>query len=917
MLSEQARALWAKSEPRHELWRHLLDIAAVAKALAPRFWPDAPLPVGWLCFLIALHDIGKADPLFQSKALKAVDAGILKAGLLEGVDPEKVRGFRHEARSAEWLIPYLGERGWPPEVVRVVAAVIRGHHGNFRPKERPDEHAAMWSPLRQELTDLLERVLQPETNFQAQAFEHANVSGVLFVGLVVLSDWIASSTHPFGYHLVPKADDPHQYFELSYKRALEVVGQLELFDLPAPFAQARPLTLTQVWPELAALRPSQEALQETVLAGLQPGLAILEAPMGEGKTESAVYLAEEWNRQRGTTGAYIALPTMATSNQMYTRYARYLSGRPSDQGQPRLIHGMAWLIGDDLPDAPQTDDGRDPREAARIRMWLASPKRALLALEAVGTVDQALMSALNVKHGFLRLCGLARKVLVIDEVHAYDAYMQAILQRLLAWCRELRVPVILLSATLSKAQKASLVMAYTGQTPDPAPGVEPYPLLTFAVLGQQPFAVQAKSAYAQKRIEVRLEPGLLHDAEATARKAASLVEGCGCVCVLVNTVRRAQAVFEELDRMKAAGRIANDVDLRLFHARFPAERRDQIEKEIFQCFGTVRDPKTKQVIPNPDRPLQAILVATQVVEQSLDVCFDVMMSDLAPVDLLLQRLGRLHRHAINPRFAHEKPVLHVLLPTPEEPFEFGRVELKRAKDGEWRGVYDRATLLRTLALLPRGYFDLPNDFRELIESVYGDAFPEVDAALAAEITDAEVAWQQRADDLEARAKTHLIPLPDPQVFSYAQATEPVDEAEDGQRTSYFRAQTRLGDDTRAAIILTRQNLINAYKNAVAKSARDTDYQPKKDFLKRLFWQKVNLPGYWMLAEPAEGFEPFDFAEPKDRPGWLRNHRVMIAPDGLWYGSLDGKPVRLRVDETLGVLLESDDSQAEREGIEGA
>lgn len=916
-LSEAARSLWAKSDPRHELWRHLLDIAAVARALIPRFWPDSPIPVGWLCFLIALHDIGKADPLFQSKALEAVDQAVSRAGLLEGVDPEMVRGFRHEARSAEWLIPYLGKRGWSPEVVRVVAAVIRGHHGNFRPKERPDEHSALWNPLREELADLLERVLQPEVAFRPQAFGHTNVSGVLFVGLVVLSDWIASSTHPFGYQCIPKRDDPHEYFELSCRRALEVVRRLELVDLPAPFAQTQPLELAQVWPEITTLRPSQEALQETVLTDVSPGLAIIEAPMGEGKTESAVYLVEEWNRQRGSSGAYLALPTMATSNQMYTRYAKYLSGRPSNQGQPRLIHGMAWLIGDDLPDAPQTDDGRDSKEAARIRMWLASPKQALLALEAVGTVDQALMSALNVKYGFLRLCGLARKVLVIDEVHAYDAYMQAILQRLLAWCRELCVPVILLSATLAKTQKASLVAAYTGQTPDSVPGREPYPLLTFAPLGCKPFAVQAKSAYAQKRITVCLEPGMLNDAGATAQKAMSLVEGGGCVCVLVNTVRRAQAVFEELGRMQAAGRLADGVELRLFHARFPAERRDEIEKEIFRRFGTVRDPETKQVIPNPERPQQAILVATQVVEQSLDVCFDVMMSDLAPVDLLLQRLGRLHRHAINPRFGHEKPVLHVLLPSIQAPFDFGRVELKRGKDDEWRGVYDRATLLRTLAVLPRGHFDLPADFRDLIESVYGEATLEADAALSSAIAAAEATRRQRAEDLEARAKTHLIPLPDPEVFSYAQATEPVDEAEDSQRASYFRAQTRLGDDTRAAIMLTQQNLINAYKNAVAKSARDTKYQPKRDFLKRLFWQKVNLPGYWMQAEPAEGFEPFDFAEPKDRPGWLRNHRVISAPDGLWQGMLGGKPVRLRVNETLGVLLESNDSPAEREGIEGA
>jgi len=917
MLLEQAKSLWAKSDPRHELWRHLLDIAAVAKALIPRFWPDSPIPTGWLCFLIALHDVGKADPLFQGKALEAVDEAVMQAGLLENVDPQMVKGFRHEARSAEWLIEYLKTQGWSTEVIHVVAAAIRGHHGSFHPVERPDEHAFLWNPIRKELADLLRRVLQPEDTFRPQAFEHSNTTGLLLVGLIVLSDWIASSTHPFGYHQIGKTDEPNEYFELSCARAREVVEELELTNLPTPFHQQQPLELSQVWPEIRDLRPSQEALQEVVLGGILPGLAILEAPMGEGKTESAMYLVEEWNRQRRANGAYIALPTMATSNQMYTRYARYLSSRSPEQSHPRLIHGMAWLIGDDLPDAPQTDDGRDSREAARIRMWLASPKRALLSPEAVGTVDQALMSALNVKHGFLRLFGLARKVLIVDEVHAYDAYMQVILQRLLVWCRALRVPVILLSATLSKAQKASLLSVYATEMPTPVSGKEPYPLLTFAPLGEKAFTVEAKSAYVQKNIKVCLEPSLLHDADATARKAAALIRDGACVCVLVNTVRRAQAVFAGLRRLQSGSSLPSDVKLILFHARFPAERRDEIERETFKLFGSVRNQQTKQVIPNPDRPQRAILVATQVVEQSLDVCFDVMLSDLAPVDLLLQRVGRLHRHAINPRFSHKEPILYVLLPSSVDPFDFGHIELKKGKDGEWRGVYDRATLLKTLALLPRGGFELPNDFRELIESVYGDKALNVEAALSSEITLAEKVRQQRTDDLASLAKTHLIPLPDPEVFSYAQATDAVDEAEDGQKASYFRAQTRLGDDTRAAIILTKQNLINAYKNAVAKSQRDEDYQPQKDFLKRLFWQKVNLPGYWMKAEPVEGYEAFDFEDPRKRPGWLRNHKVVIAPDGMWQGLLEEKPVHLRVDDTLGVLFEVDSSRMEIEGAEGA
>jgi CRISPR-associated endonuclease/helicase Cas3 len=938
MLSEAARALWAKSDPRHELWRHLLDIAAVSRALIPLFWRDSPIPDRWVWLLVAFHDVGKADALFQMKAPDAIDPALKEAGFFDGVDQQKSKGFRHEARSAEWLQPYLKKRGWNLQSIQTVACAVRGHHGDFDPRETSDELAERWNPLREVLAELIREVIQPDTDYHPKAFDQASAIGLMLSGLIVLSDWIASGEE--FYSGIPKDDDPKSYFEAGSARAQEFVDRLNFKSESTLSREEQPLKFEDVWHDITDLRPSQETLQNQILQGITPGLAIYEAPMGEGKTEGAVYLEEEWNRQRNSSGTYIALPTMATSNQMHLRYSEYLAKRSPKMSIPRLTHGMAWLMGDELPEAPTTGDpDQDHEDLERIRMWFAPAKRALLAPEGVGTVDQTLMAALKVKHGFLRLFGLSRKVLIVDEVHAYDAYMQTILQRLLHWCSALQIPVILLSATLSSGQKRALVKAYSGFEPPITNEPEPYPLLTFVPLKGQAVTVPVQHKYEQKNIQVKLQSGLLEDVVLTARTAAGLVQDGGCLCVLVNTVRRSQDVFKQLKEMRGADNqpLFSDEELFLFHARFPARRRDTIEKlEVIQNFGP--HPEDKR-LKNPNRPRRTILVATQVVEQSLDVCFDVMLTDLAPIDLLLQRAGRLHRHAINPRYAHQQPVLHIALPNASAPLDFGRIELKRSKDGTWRGVYDRATLLKTLELLPRGVFELPKDFRKLIESVYNDSISVQDQKLETAIRTAQVSQAQRMAEFEAQARHNLIPPPDPVVFKYGQTSNAKDEAEEGQQKSYFRAQTRLGDDSRAVFVLTEQRLINAFKNACSRTRDNRQkradsraegreppkrYQPHIKFLKELFWQKANVPAWWLVAEPIEDFEKFvqnNRLEEENgdtlRLRWLRGHTVIIAPNCEWRGLMNEKPVTLRVDHTLGLLLENTPEQETPEGAEGA
>lgn len=900
--------LWAKSDPWHPLWCHLLDVAAVCEALLPRFGGVPPLPDAWVVYLVALHDLGKADTLFQNKvghdpATAHLVQTLRDAGLAMDVDGDRMRGFRHEARSAEWLRAHLLGLGWPESVVQVVGLAITGHHGDFQSCAVPDRLWARWEPLRQALARDTATTLGHEPARPAPDFsdENRNVMGVRLSALIVLSDWIASNHDLYDYRTLPQAGQSHAYLAAARALAKDVIAHLELAGGSAAPGGEQPLAFSAVWPRLQP-RPTQTALGGLIQMGLAPGLVIIEAPMGEGKTEAAVHLKEEWSRQRGGAGAYLALPTQATSNQMRDRYANFLADRSPGQAPPRLIHGMAWLLDDDAPThAPQTHGEDDDQEAARAREWFQNAKRALIAPEGVGTVDQALMAALNVRHGFLRLLGLATKVLVVDECHAYDTYMTTILCRMLAWCRVLGVPVILLSATLSRQQKACLVAAYTGGAALPPPlgadGREDYPLLTFAPLGGVPDTRPVPPAPEQERtVTLVRQPGTLEDFGRTAALAADLVRDGGCACVLVNTVRAAQEIFQELRRNAPP-----DTELFLFHARFRAERRQQIEQEVTGRFG--KDPETGEV-KNCRRPERAILVATQVVEQSLDVDFDVMLTQIAPVDLLLQRSGRLWRHERGDvRYGWQGPTLYLL--TPEDgSLKFGPTEI----------VYKREALLRTLALLHgKAAFDLPTDFRRLIEGCYGDEpLPPGHPVPDEELAQARARREREDAHEEQQARTHLVPEPDPQAFTYAQGTDAVDEAEDGERASYFRARTRLGDETRTVLFLCDPETIRAFAKAcrtTQENAADGNrrWSPGRKWLRAFFLQKANVPARWLTARPADGFEPF--LQGEDTPRWLRRNAVLVMPGGEWRGVLPGRagkpdtPVVLRDDPDLGLTFE--------------
>jgi len=872
-LTDIYKHLWAKSDPYHPLWCHLLDIAAVAKALLPRFGGIDPLPEGWVLFFVAMHDIGKTDPYFQGKCpdlTKALsDAGYVVRPLGE------TKGFRHELSSAEWIADYLIRQGWPDVFATgIVMGALMGHHGDFAPDNagRNDLKIKRWKRLADELAAIVSGVIGLPDFIPPANAEHASAVGLRLVGLIVLADWIASNNEQYNYtHLseLAKSAAPTEYWEAAQAHALLSVQRLGLYDTSEP---ARIVTRFQeVWPKIEQMRPTQEALDAAMQCGIDPGLAIIEAPMGEGKTEVAIALGEYWNAALGQSGAYIALPTQATSNQMHGRYENFIATfRPGDE--PLLVHGMSWLIAKDEPEGEVATADPEEDERSLAREWFRSAKRALLAADAVGTVDQALMGALNVKHGFLRLYGLTHKVLIVDEVHAYDTYMSAILENLLRWCSALHIPVVLLSATLSSRQKARLVAAYTGSEAPPSSENEPYPLITTAPFGGTAKAIPVKRDESRAR-HVRLKklPLLGSPAAEIARLALEQTQPGGCVCVLANTVRGAQAIFEALG-------VPDGVDCYLFHARSLAGKRNVIENDVLRLFGKVKDG-----VPNPDRPLRAVLVATQVVEQSLDLDFDVMISQIAPIDLLLQRLGRLWRHAWNERYGRGMPEMIVLTP-PDGDLKFGASER----------VYQPEALLRTFAILfGREEINIPDDLRPLVELCYGDT-PIPENIVSADLLEKAKAKRLKEEDKHLiTARTFLLHPPDPKEFSLYDPKHIFDEGGEDDRTSFLRARTRLGDDSCPVLALSDPKLI--------AFASKPDLKPHRELLRQFFECKVNLARWRFTgAQPAEGYGPII-----SDPAWARNHLIIPLKDGRWEGIRNGIHCGIKDDSKLGIVYLED------------
>ncbi|HFD80307.1 MAG TPA: CRISPR-associated helicase Cas3', partial [Gammaproteobacteria bacterium] len=456
--------------------------------------------------------------------------------------------------------------------------------------------------------------------------------------------------------------------------------------------------------------PLQQACLDLPIEA-EPQLFILEDVTGAGKTEAALILAARLMAAGQGQGVYIGLPTMATANAMYDRMRKVYRRlyQPGEARPSLILSHSARHLSDTFRQSLLTAQADNPRYGdeesivAQCNRWLAdNRKKALLADVGIGTIDQALLAVMPARHQSLRLLGLVGKVLILDEVHAYDAYTSEPLKRLIGFHAALGGSVILLSATLTSKQRADLIGAFQCRK-QATPESTDYPLLTQAnardIIVEKAVTTRASVA---RQVCVRLH----HDETGLLEEIRAAVMAGQCICWIRNTVHDAREAWRALQE---SDWVEND-KLHLFHSRYALTDRLCIEQEMLARFGKGSTPEQRR---------GQVLIATQVVEQSLDLDFDRMISDLAPIDLLIQRAGRLHRHQ---RGERGTPVLDVFTP---EPTEEPQADWYKALFPKAQYVYpDTLVLWRTARLLAeKGGWKMPDDARDLLEPVYDDEGP--------------------------------------------------------------------------------------------------------------------------------------------------------------------------------------------------
>lgn len=884
---EQLTILWAKisrSDPSkwHPLLFHLLDSGNVALALWHNYLPfstrnrfarwlrlDEDSAGRLLAFWTSLHDIGKASPSFQAKSPERKEA----------CQRQNIPFPVNLSASPHGLITAWALDSLLPPTLKLVDRVLAGHHGSLPNGQELFDPTRfnqlgrdpIWGELRQELFDNLRKVFNPpEIDALPEEPNEKNALMLLLLGLVTTADWVSSDESRFLYTLpdVPLQD----YQSLSIKRAEQAVSELGFTALP-------PSTLTVTFASLfehrgiTAPNPVQQAVIQAAASVQPPALVILEAPTGIGKTEAAFFLADQWLQRSGGRGIYIAMPTTATSNQMFDRAAQFLKHRfPDALVNLQLVHGQALLDDSYLAlRLAQIGDEESGRVAAME--WFTSSKKALLAPFAVGTVDQAFLSVLQSRFFFLRLFGLEGKVVIFDEVHAYDTYMSVLFENLLGWLKAVGASVIILSATLPDSVRQRLAVAYSGIPFKNQVDIPPYPRVTIQSSSSVDTLPLPTSKEDSRTIGVtRLD----RNPEAIVQYLRQELAQGGCAAVICNTVARSQEIYQ---LVKDAALVEPENCI-LFHARFPFVWRRALEERVLGKFR--RDG---------DRPGRAVVVATQVIEQSLDLDFDLMISDLAPADLLIQRAGRLWRHKGRvrpPRMT--QPVLAIAQP--------------ELDDSGWPSfgpdvyVYARHTLERTwLTLRGVDVLSLPLETSDLIEAVYGTGSlpgisPEENERLAGSLRSLKREDAQKT----AQARNRMIYPPGDDAFFFDGSLGL--EEDDPEVHSSFKALTRADPPGVTVICLNGTADGGMYLDLPGKIVPFDDHAPLSPETIKLLLScavQINHPDQvvnWFITQPVP-------------QAWKKKPALRYCRRALFTGGcyqLGGTPHVLRLDRELGLTI---------------
>lgn len=714
------RKLVAKTDPQNQdrylpLWMHAKDTAGVMAYLCENWLPHSmetlmgvsrPELHRLLIFLASIHDVGKISNSFIHQISMCFPEVLTLMEPLHIHEPEKDDAkYRHHTIVGAAILNHLGAPDW-------LVSIVGAHHGktldlldldlvmaSSNLYAVPSEREA-WQTLWQEcLTQAL-----AQADYASLADLPNTISQpaqLLLTALLIVADWLASNTSLFPLIGLDQTVTDAAYPQRVQHALQHAEKQHLAFTRWEPGDTWQYTDLCTERFGYPAANPTQRTMTQIAEQTEHPGLFILEAPMGIGKTEAALMAGEILASRLNQNGLAFFLPSQATTNAMFGRMIPWIrsfsdkeqswlddDATSGNNGQlaVSLAHGKAMMneLFSELAESSTNADGSD-----RIitNAFFMGRKTKLLANFIVGTVDQLLMGALNQKHLMLRHLGLATKVVVVDEIHAYDAYMTRYMKGMLNWLGAYGAPVILLSATLPGERRAELVSAYLGKDDLPEKSAleneRAYPLLTWTD-GDQ---VHTQALPLDSRqTPVQILRG--QDTDLITFLRDRLQNG-GCAGIIVNTVNRAQTIAEQLVHAFPHCKIILD------HAQYLMPDRIACERQLMTCLGkaSTRDQRDGLIV-----------VGTQVLEQSLDIDFDVLVSDLCPMDLLLQRLGRLHRHQRADRPIPSASCL--VLNADGETLEAGA-----------EAIYGEYLLKKTSSLLP-GTILLPEDISPLVQETY-------------------------------------------------------------------------------------------------------------------------------------------------------------------------------------------------------
>ncbi|PWM52022.1 MAG: CRISPR-associated helicase/endonuclease Cas3 [Bacillota bacterium] len=849
ILQRQTKLLAGKSDPEGgglwlPLWMHARDTAEILRLLVQNWLPEAvrrsiglqeDILVRTACFLGAVHDIGKATAAFQSNILQHIpDARQRLTASFDLPERSPDSGKTPHARASEAI---LLELGCPPGLASIAGA----HHGkpqenglnsyiaeqledyprNYWGKGQQDRWRAVWQAMYQAALAWSGFDTAGELPTLTMAAQ------LLLTGLTTMADWIASNTRYFPLIPVDELGEEAAYPQRVYQAWHKL-------NLTFPWEGQYPSMDDGAFRQRFGFLPN--ALQRAVLdvtANMQtPGILILEAQMGIGKTEAALAAAEIFAARFHAGGLFFGLPTQATANGIFDRLQAWAQTQSQEVAHSiRLAHGMAELNEDyrQLFCGSAETEEDNPEGGILVHRWFQGSRQALLADFVIGTVDQLLLAALKQKHLMLRHLGLAGKVVVVDECHAYDTYMNHYLKRALTWLGSYRVPVILLSATLPARRRAELVEAYLGAPQAEAPWKtsRSYPLLTWTEGGrvcQQTVPLPPE----QRHVQLHTVPE-----EQLSGLLKKIMGQGGCAGIIVNTVKKAQELAAKL---RAA---MPDFTVFLFHAQFLMPDRAEKEQLLRTRLGKRAAPAQRD---------RLIVVGTQVLEQSLDIDFDFLVTELCPMDLLLQRIGRLHRHPRDDRPPALQRAACAVLDTAEGDFDPG----SKAVYGEW-------LLWRTRKLLPQTVA-LPGDIPKLVQAAYGW---ENDDSLAADAASekAREAYDREQEKLARRADAFTIRPPEEHpLFPHLNVLDDWMHDTVGGSDAAARAAVRDGDPALDVLVMVRHGdgSIHFLPWQQGGCAVPADRPPSQEEGLQIARQKLRLPGYfsrrWNIDQVIEELE---------------------------------------------------------------